>query len=172
MIVYPSSLPFPQHSGFEYQHSDPVLSSELKNGLAVKRLNKTYVPSVASVSWIFTNAQAAAFEAWHKDVTVYGIHWFSIMLNSPMGMFPYDCRFIDTFSGPTSIGAGLWKYAANLELIKRPTLDNGWGLIPLFWKYRDIFDVAMNCRWPTVVQPTPTNCATYLPAQPPHGEDI
>ena len=107
---------------------------------------------------------AALFEAWYRDALNVGVEWFNIDIKAPDGTLSRVCRFVDIYSGPKVIGRGDWRFEAELESYDRMVLDGGWGYIPEFWLYQDIFDVAMNCRWTTVVgAAVPTNCGIYLP---------
>ena len=148
MINYPDSLPRGLHNGRTYQTVSPLKRSELASGRAHQRRNFTSVPTMATISWIFTSAQAQAFEAWWRDQLIDGSQWFECPLETPLGYQDYTARFTDIYSGPNRLGPLLWQISAELELRERPILPVDWGLIPDFVSQQSIFDYAMNREWP------------------------
>lgn len=147
-IDYPSGLPCWLFADYGLQAGEPMLRSEMASGRARQRRMFTSVPSRASVSAIMTDQQAMLFEAWHRWTLRDGAAWFNAPLKTPIGFQDYICRFTSMFSGPALVAPGLWRYTASLELFERPTLPQGWELFPEFILDADIFDVAMNSKWP------------------------
>lgn len=119
------------------------------SGRAVQRRLYSSVPTVAAVSWLFTDAQAQLFEGWFEHVLVSGTAWFECLLKTPMGLENYRARFTDIYSGPVLVGVSHWRFTANLELFKRPILDADWVVdAPNYILGADIFDITMNRDWP------------------------
>lgn len=147
-IDFPSLLPTPLRSGYGLQHVSPMMRSELQSGRARQRRRYTSVPSMASVSWLLSDDQAMAFEAWFRDATVDGTDWFNCRLSTPVGLKDYECRFVEMYNGPELVGPNLWRITATLELRERQLPPAGWGLVPSFIMGKDIFDRAMNQEWP------------------------
>ena len=66
-----------------------------------------------------------------------------------MGMEPYRANFVDIYSGPVLVGVDLWRFSAQLSLFKRPLIDKEWIVdAPDYILGADIFDIAMNQKWP------------------------
>lgn len=147
-IYYPAGLPRGRHSGRSYQLVSPLLRSDLVSGRAIQRRRFTSVPQGASINWLFNDAQGQAFEAWWRDQLVDGAKWFECPLDTPLGYMDYTCRFTDVYSGPDRVGPNLWAYSAELELRERAALPPGWGEFPEFIVDQDIFDIALNDKWP------------------------
>ena len=155
MILYPEGLPRGLHNGRTYQTVSPLKRSDLASGRARQRRNFTSVPTMAQISWIFTSAQAQAFEAWWRDQLIDGSQWFECPLETPLGYQDYTARFTDIYSGPNRVGPLLWSISAELELRERPILPEGWGEFPDFIIYQSIIDYAMNREWPLEVNDAP-----------------
>lgn len=148
-IDFPAGLPRPLRNGYGLNHVSPLMRSELQSGRARQRRKYTSVPSIASVSWLLTQQEATIFESWFRYDIVDGSEWFNAVLRTPMGLQPYECRFVDMYSGPELVGITHWRFSANLEIRERQTLQDGWGTAGTeFVLLADIFDEAMNQEWP------------------------
>lgn len=147
-IYYPEGLPRGLHSGRSYQLVSPLMRTELSSGRARQRRRLTSVPMAAQISWIFTDLQGLAFEAWWRDALVDGSQWFECPLDTPRGYDLYTCRFTDVYQGPARVGPNLWSYSAELEMQERPGLPPGWGEFPEFILQASILDWAVNEYWP------------------------
>lgn len=147
-IDYPAGLPHPLRSGYELNHASPIMRTDLDTGAAQQRRRYTSVPSIASVSWNFTQAQARTFEAWFRWNLADGVQWFNAVLDSPLGLMPCVCRFAEMYSGPDLVGVDRWQIGASLEIRERQTLSIGWDVLPSFVTNADIFDRAVNREWP------------------------
>lgn len=152
MAAYPSQLPLPVQNGYALQHISPFVRTEMQSGRARQRRTFTSVPSSASVSWFFTSdVECQLFEGWFRDNlgAKDGENWFSIPLQTPIGIHDYDCRFADMYSGPTLVAFNKWQVTATLEIRERPILPVDYATIaPSFVLLSDIFDKAMNEEWP------------------------
>lgn len=153
-VYYPSGLPRGLHSGRAYQLVSPLLRSSLVSGRAMQRRRFTSVPQAARISWLFTDVQGQAFEAWWRDQLVDGALWFECPLDTPLGYALYTCRFTDVYSGPSRSGPNLWAYSAELELRERAAPAPGWGEFPEFLLESNILDYAMNREWPRMISYT------------------
>jgi hypothetical protein len=148
-IDYPLGLPKPLRSGYDINHVSPLMRTELDTGRARQRRRYTSVPSIASVNWIMTAPQGQMFEAWFRWTLVDGTEWFNAELRTPLGLQPYECRFVNMYSGPELVGINLWRFTAELEIRERQTLPDGIiDVVPSFVLYSDVFDLAMNEEWP------------------------
>ena len=54
MIAYPEDLPEPQRDGYGFQAVSPLARSEFQSGRTRQRRRFTSVPTVATVTWLFT----------------------------------------------------------------------------------------------------------------------
>lgn len=147
-IYYPSGLPRGLHAGRSYQVISPLERSELASGRARQRRRFTSVPETASITWLFSDAQGQAFEAWWRDQLTDGSQWFEMPLDTPMGYGDYTCRFTDVYSGPSRVGPALWQYSAQLELRERAAPPVGEGEFPDDILYSELFDLTINREWP------------------------
>lgn len=148
-IQYPKSLPLGLHSGRSYQLVSPLQRSDLDSGRARQRRRFTNVPEGASVSWLFSSAQARAFIVWWREQLVDGSQWFEMPLDHPsLGLTEYTCRFTDVYKGPARVGPDHWSITAELELRERAIMPAEWGEFPDFVAESGLFDVAMNREWP------------------------
>jgi len=147
-INFPAGLPCALREGHSTQHVQPFRRSEMVSGRAVQRRRFTSVPSVQRFAWIFTSSQAAAFEAWFRDALHDGAAWFNMESRTPLGMVNLVCRFTEMYEGPEIVGRNSWKIQATLEVWERPLMPDGWGLMPEYLIQADIFDIALNKKWP------------------------
>lgn len=149
MIEYPEGLPCALRDGYDFSPVSPLLRSDMQSGRARQRRRFTSVPTMASVSWIMTDAQAQLFEAWFRDVLEDGAQWFEMPLKTPEGERSYTARFTDIYSGPTLTGRSSWRFQAQLELRERPLIEPGWAIsAPDYVLQSALFDRAMNVEWP------------------------
>jgi hypothetical protein len=149
MIEYPAGLPKPLRSGYGLQHVSPLMRTQLETGRARQRRRYTSVPTMAAVSWLFTQGEAQLFEAWFRWELMDGAEWFAAPLKTPTGLQPFECRFADMYSGPELVGIDMWKFTAEIEIRERQTLTDGYELLPSIVLRPDIFDLAMNREWPS-----------------------
>ena len=147
-IDFPVGLPLPLRSGYDVNHASPLMRTELQSGRARQRRRYTSVPSLASVSWIFTQSEAQFFEAWFRWSLADGTEWFNARLRTPMGLMAYECRFVDMYAGPTLVGVDRWQVQAQLEIRDRPTLLPGYDIVQSLVLQSGLFDQAINREWP------------------------
>lgn len=146
--TYPNGIPRGLHSGRSYQLVNPLQRTELTSGRARQRRRFTDVPSAVQVQWLFTSLEGRVFEAWWRDALLDGSLWFECPLDSPLGYELYTVRFTGAYTGPSRVGPSLWSYSAELELQKRPVMDDGWGEFPEFVLESSIIDYAVSQKWP------------------------
>lgn len=148
-INWPAGLPCALREGHSTQHGTPFVRTQMESGRARQRRKFSSVPSVQQFSWLMTQAQCMAFEAWFRDSLEDGAAWFNMRSRTPLGKdTDLVCRFVDMYAGPDIAGRDLWRISAPLENWERPLLPPGWGLLPEYLTGADIFDIAMNDRWP------------------------
>lgn len=147
-IDYPAGLPAPLRSGYGVNHISPLIRTELETGRARQRRRYTSVPSLASVSWLMSQAQAQLFEAWFKWTLSDGAEWFNARLRTPLGLQDYECRFAEMYSGPDLVGVDRWRFSADLEIRERQVLPYDYTLLPDYVLQQSIIDRALNREWP------------------------
>ena len=147
-IDYPAGLPLPLRSGYDVSHASPLMRTELQSGRARQRRRYTSVPSLAAVTWIFSQSEAQFFEAWFRWNLSDGTEWFNVTLRTPLGLMPYECRFADMYAGPALVGIDRWQVQATLEIRERQTLAAGYDAVPSLVLYADVLDRAVNQEWP------------------------
>lgn len=148
MVVYPKSLPMPLREGYGFTPVSPIRRSQKVSGRSVQRRLYRSVPTVASVRWIFSDAQALAFEAWFEEQLGSGSRWFECPLKVPGGIRPYKARFVDIYEGPNLVGLSSWSFSAELELWERPIIKGEWGNFPDLIAGAPVIDSAVNQQLP------------------------
>ncbi|NNB16036.1 hypothetical protein [Pseudomonas fragi] len=149
MLAYPEGLPTPQREGYGFDPVSPMTSTKLVSGRSERRRAFVSTPTVATVTWLLTPSEAQLFEGWFEYVLLSGSLPFECPLLTPMGMEPYRANFVDIYSGPVLVGVDLWRFSAQLSLFKRPLIDKEWIVdAPDYILGADIFDIAMNQKWP------------------------
>lgn len=148
MVVYPTSLPMPLREGYGFTPISPIRRSNKVSGRAVQRRLYKSVPTILAVRWMFSDAQALAFEAWFDEQLVSGSQWFECPLKVPGGIGVYKARFTDIYEGPNLVGLSDWSFSANLELWERPIIKGPWANYPDLIAGSPIIDLAVNREWP------------------------
>ena len=155
MLAYPEGLPTPQRDGYGFDPVSPMTSSKLVTGRTVQRRAFRNTPTVAEVTWLFTESEAQLFEGWFEHVLESGSLPFECPLKTPLGFDNYQAQFVDIYKGPFLIGVDDWRFTAQLRLLKRPLIDKEWVVdAPEYILGADIFDIAMNQKWPKA-EPAP-----------------
>lgn len=145
---YPDSLPPPLKADRAFQMVDPLVSTPFDSGQTRWDRQFTDVPTATPVSFIFTDVQCTAFQAWYRDVLKDGARWFLLPLRSPMGRLSEEVHFVKGYSGPHRKGYDRWEVNADLVLRRIPLPPPGSGEFPDFILFASIFDVAINAYWP------------------------
>lgn len=152
MPSYPSQLPLPMQDGYALQHQSPFTRTEMQSGRARQRRTFTSVPSSASVTWFFTSdVQCQLFEGWFRDElgAKDGENWFDMPLQTPLGVYQYQCRFVDMYQGPALAAFNKWQITASLEIRERPILPVDYATFaPEYVLLSDILDRAINVEKP------------------------
>lgn len=146
---YPASLPVPLKGDRDLQMVDPLVATPFDNGQTRWDRQYTDVPATTPVSWILTDAQSQAFQAWYRDVLNFGVKWFAMPLRSPTGRNVEECHFVRGYSGPRRKGFNRWQIDAQLMLRRMPLPPMGEGLFPDDIVYSELFDLTINKEWPT-----------------------
>ncbi|ORL62911.1 transposase [Pseudomonas putida] len=148
LIDYPSQLPPPLQESYSLETFDPMVRTQMVTGRARQRIRFRSVPTFINASFIFNEAQAGFFEAWHARTLDNGIEWFNCPLQTAEGMKDYEARFTQIYDGPTLNQIKWWRYSARLELRERPLIPEGWEQFPEYWFNKNVIDVALNREWP------------------------
>jgi len=147
-INYPEGLPAPLREGHTTQHVKPFSRTAMASGRSRQRRTFTSVPSIGNYLWLMDDGKAALFEVWFKETLKDGAEWFNIQRKTPLGRVVLVCRFVDMYQGPDLVGVSKWQFRAQLEAWERPLLPSEWLLLPDYLTNADIFDIAMNKKWP------------------------
>lgn len=148
-IYYPEGLPNPLREAHSLQPAPTFTRTQFKSGRSRYRRKFTSVPTAGVWEFFFkSDVEAAAFEAWFRDAINDGADWFNIERKTPLGMTMLVCHFTDMYTGPTLVGPSSWRFSCPLEIYERPLMPVGWGSLPEFLLRADIFDIAMNEKWP------------------------
>lgn len=147
-IDYPKGLPLPLRKDYGFNHVNPKKSVELASGRDRERRWFTGTPTRLQVSWLMSAGQAQAFELWFQQDLVDGVEWFNCPLKTPMGIGPHEAKFVGIYSGPYLVGVNHWRITAELRLSRRPLAPSEWAGFYEWLIYSDVFDIAMNDKWP------------------------
>lgn len=148
-IDFPAGLPF-LRTDYNIQHVSPFARTDMATGRARQRRVFTSVPSQVDVSTgLYTALQAQLFEAWFAYDIHDGADWFNATIKTPMGLRPYECRFIEMYKGPKLGGVDRWQFELKLEIIERPILTANWYTYGMEYVMdATVLDIALNQEWP------------------------
>lgn len=151
-VAFPEELPAALRDGYGLNHVQPFARTGMATGRARQRRTFTSVPSMVSVSWLFTAPEARLFESWFRYAIEDGTAWFIAKIKTPLEsgnqLGEYRCRFTEMYSGPELAGPCHWRFRAELETWERPTLAPGWEQFPDYILHSDIIDIAINREYP------------------------
>lgn len=148
MLKYPQGLPAPLKADRAFQMVDPLVSTPFDSGQTRWDRQFTDVPTATPISFIFSDVQCMAFEAWYRDALKDGANWFTIPLRSAVGRNEEVAHFAKAYSGPERLGFDRWRITATIVLRRRPIPAPGWGEFPEFLLEADVIDKAINREWP------------------------
>jgi hypothetical protein len=117
MPTWPSSLPAPLKNGYALNPVDPNVRTDMEVGAARTRSRTRARNDRLDLSWIFTEAQMAAFRAWFDDEATGisgGASWFTISLNLGGATSVVDARFQAMWK--TQKEGNAWRMSATLEV--------------------------------------------------------
>jgi len=119
MATWPSTLPNPQSDGYQVKPVDQMVRTDMDSGAARQRRRTTARNDKVTLSWLFTDAQAAAFRTWFYDATTGaagGSNWFTVTLALALGgQTSVEARF----TGPCQInhiGGLQWHVTGEVEV--------------------------------------------------------
>lgn len=116
MATFPATLPAPLLSGFQVSPQDQVVRTQMEVGTARARLRSTAKIDRASVQWLFTDAQMAAFRTWYYGDGASGTSWFAISLPvGQTGLTSVMARFLQPYQAQGGAGL-LWNVRGELEV--------------------------------------------------------
>lgn len=152
---YPEGLPCPLREGYEFTPVNNIVRTDMQSGRARQRVDFPSTPDTISLRFIFDSPQASLFQAWAEQIV--GAGWFEIELLTPLGFETEEVRFMETPVGGQLTGKFSWMFRVNCERRVRKLLPPDWvTLLPDWALNPEIFDKAMNLKWPKFAQvPTP-----------------
>lgn len=118
MATWPSTLPRPKVDGYQLAPVDPTLRSDMEVGAARARRRTAARNDQVAVSWLFTDAEMAAFRAWFDDAAgaAGGPAWFTgIGLALGNGIVASEARFAGIWQASAVPGLN-WQVSARLEV--------------------------------------------------------
>ena len=115
LVEFPhDSLGYPLVRGYSEQPDDVVLRTEFEVGPARQRRTTTQDVKRITLTFQFNKLQYTKFAAWSRHKAMSGARWFTINLDSELGIVPHEARFLRT-------GPSVWK--AVLDRAGRRTVD-------------------------------------------------
>lgn len=117
-VVWPSALPLPTLEGYGGGPEDQILRTEMEAGPARQRKRFTQVSHRYAVRFDFTGAQFAVFRSWFEHKADAGGAWFTMPLDSGLGLEDHVVRFTGAGDKPYQwqmTRAGRWIVTTTLE---------------------------------------------------------
>ena len=114
LIEFPhDDLGYPLVRGYSEQPDDVVLRTPFEVGPARQRRTTTQNVKRITLTFRFNKLQYTKFAAWSRQKAMSGARWFSINLDSELGIVPHEARLLRTDSS-------VWK--ADLDRAGRRTV--------------------------------------------------
>ncbi len=148
-IRYPPGMPLPLRQGYGIQHTDNVTRTRLGSGRSRKEIMMRNTPSIISVQFLLSEAEAQVFEGFYWHTLQSGTLKFDAPIQTPLGIREYqDLEFYELYEGPQLYGVAHFRFSAQLEISKRPVISEEEAMYPDEVLYSSIFDVTINKHWP------------------------
>ena len=121
MATWPSSLPNPSYSGYQFQIEPMLVRTEMDAGEPKQRLRYRKTIDTFPVSWQFTSTQLETFETFIRDEANQGASWFDLPLADGQGIRMMEGRLIEgKYSvAPLTSSVNFWQVTAQLEVRNR-----------------------------------------------------
>lgn len=140
MASWPTYLPAPLLSGFDSTSDDPILRTNMEAGAPRARRMFTSVPDNITLSWVFTEAQLALFEAWHKLEAQDGAAWFTVSLPNGLGMQSVEARFKRPLKKALRGGMS-WFVSGDVQVRNAPTMTQEYLAVALAYDPEELATV-------------------------------
>lgn len=115
MATWPNTLPAPLRSGFQLARQSGVERTDMESGPArQRRVTRSKLHEVPA-SWLFTDAQMAAFRSFFDNDISGGADWFTATWRLWDGAATRELRFISGEFSVDAAGNGLWRVSAKLD---------------------------------------------------------
>ena len=127
-VTWPGVLPLPTLEGYGGGPDDAVLRTEMESGPARQRKRFTQVPHRYGSRFRFNGPQFAIFRAWFTHKAKAGGEWFTMQLDSGLGLEDHEVRFVGDGKKPyqwTKQPGGFWIVITSLEARKANVLSEG-----------------------------------------------
>lgn len=148
-IRYPPGMPLPLRDGYGIQHTDNVTRTQLGSGRQRKEIMMRNTPSIISVQFVLSEAEAQVFEGFYWETLHSGTLKFDCPIQTPLGIREYEnLEFHELYDGWNLHGVNHFRFSARLEIAKRPTVSAEDMLYPEEILYSGIFDRTINQHWP------------------------
>lgn len=116
MATFPTSLPAPQSSGYQFSPQDNVVRTNMEVGTARARARSTAQIDHLQLEWHLTDAELATFRTWYYGSGASGTAWFTISLMlGKSGLTAVTARFMEQFA-VQMVSNAVWKLQAKLEI--------------------------------------------------------
>lgn len=145
---YPATLPVPVRSDYGIDHVDPTARVRMQSGRTRQRRIFTSVPSLVTVKWRLTEAEAKSFEGFYRHTLQDGTNWFDCPIDTPVGRWTTKARFTGMYAGPRLVGPSIWDISGVLETFERLTISHEMIDYPELLFGMPIIDFAVNRNWP------------------------
>lgn len=148
-IRYPPGMPLPLRDGYGIQHIDNVARTELGSGRQRKEIMMRNTPSIISVQFVLTEAEAQVFEGFYWHTLQSGTLKFDCPVQTPLGIREYEnLEFDELYDGWNLYGVNHFRFSAQLKIAKRPIVSAEEMQYPDEILYSSIFDRTINQHWP------------------------
>ncbi len=121
-ILFPSTLPHAEISGYQFAPDSTTISTDMDSGPPRVRRRYTKANTHYQSSWTFTQQQLATFEAWFVLNANSGAAWFSMPAFNGKGMTTVTARISSGTYTAKLINYKTWQVTAALEVSDRPLL--------------------------------------------------
>ena len=120
-MAYPAPLPRPTIEGYGLEPIDPVSRTQFEAGNSRSRRRFQSAPTIIPVRWVFTPAEMAVFESWHKYGVSDGAAAFDVELANGLGISTYNATFEEMWKAAGRSGLN-FIVTARLRVAARPVM--------------------------------------------------
>jgi len=118
MADYPSTLPLPEGSNYEFSFGSQVIRSDMDDGMARQRSRFSSHVDVMPVTVYYDDEELVEFERFVREDINRGVSWFNMDLRDGEGLRPMEVRIQEGKYSIKKIGLK-WTVTFTLDINNR-----------------------------------------------------
>lgn len=124
MASWPSTLPAPALTGYQFAPDTTTIKTDMDSGPARVRRRFTSASTQYQATWILNAIQLATFESWFVLDALSGAAWFTVNQWNGLGRGTMTARISSGTYTAALVAPAVWQVTAALEVRDRPIMNS------------------------------------------------